>query len=171
MWDIAVDYVGADHVHADFATRLVTIAAVARICELPCPRASSTLSADPVVTRTAAANLAALAEGDHVAPVAVIAASLTARAKDAAHDSESEGGGARGRDPVDDVLAAAAKAVAAARAFTEEDEEAAATLMARWAGTEEDTSTIKRNRKAVHKFIASHRESQPSLASRMWGNR
>ena len=169
LWDQGVDVVGAERVHADFATWLTTVAAVAALSDLPAPQSCSKLASD-AVTRGAAAGVAAMAEAKLVPATGVLANSLVRASLAETAADAGDTGPPRHRDPLDDVLSAAADTIAAATEFTDEDEEAIAALVGRLSGADDtDTGVIKRNRKTVHKFIARHKESQSSLAARMWG--
>ena len=161
--DAALQVLGSDRLHPDFAVRLLTLAVVATIAGQPYPAGCAALAADPALAAHSVARVVALVDDHAITAAAVLAASLVGATPDE-ELGESTGG-------VDDLLTQAAQQIAATRDLTDQEIDDAAELMAKMSGVEPDGSSLRRNRKLVTKLLAHRAEAQPSLTARFRGNR
>ncbi|AGZ53833.1 GAP1-N2 domain-containing protein [Mycobacterium kansasii] len=75
-WDEAVEAVGPDRVHHDFARRLLVLAVVGAIFGTPCPRVCAGLLTDPSLQTEVTEQVFALAETNVISAKAALAVSL-----------------------------------------------------------------------------------------------
>jgi GTPase-associated protein 1, N-terminal domain type 2/GTPase-associated protein 1, middle domain len=161
--DAALQVLGPDRLHPDFAVRLLTLAVAATLAGQPYPAGCEALAADSVLATPAVAQVVALVDDHIINPAVVLAASLVRTAAE-----EESGPSALS---VDYLLAQVAHQIAASRDLTDQEIDDAAELMAKMSGVEPEGSALRRNRKLVTKLLARRAEASRSVADRIRRNR